>query len=125
MPIACPKCKKEISWKEKICKYCGYQNDFTNKQNNSNIRWGDTSIYIAIYGIIGLLIIFIFNSLTPKSDCVRKAKKQLRDTESVKVIKSNIKSGTGNLTLSYKNSFGFKVQTTFRCSQGEVYAYPF
>ena len=120
MGISCPKCKKEISWKEKICKYCGYQNDFTNKKNNSNIRWGETSIYIAIYGIIGLLIIFIFNSLTPKSDCIRQAKKRLRNLESVKVIKSDIKSGTGNLTLSYKNRFGFKEQTTYKCFRGEL-----
>ena len=120
MGISCPKCKKEISWKEKICKYCGYQNDFTNKQNNSNIRWGETSIYIAIYGIIGLLIIFIFNSLTPKSDCIRQAKKRLRNLELVKVIKSDIKSGTGNLTLSYKNRFGFEEQTTYRCFRGEL-----
>ena len=125
MPISCAKCKKEISWKEKICKYCGYQNDFTNKKNSSNIRWGETSIYIAIYGIIGLLIIFIFNYLTPRSDCIRQAKKQLRDLESVKVIKSNIKSGTGNLTLSYKNRFGFKEQTTYRCFQGELNTFPF
>ena len=81
-------------------------------KNESIIRQGETSIYIAIYEIIGLIIIFIFNYLTPKSDCIKQAKKRLRDLESVKVIKSDIKGGTDNLTLSYKNRFGFKEQIT-------------
>ena len=100
----------------------------TNKNNDLFLQkyiYKEISIYIAIYGIIGLLIIFIFNYLTPRSDCIRQAKKQLRDLESVKVIKSNIKSGTGNLTLSYKNRFGFKEQTTYRCFQGELNPFPF
>ena len=28
--------------------------------------------------------------------------------------------GTGNLTLSYKNRFGFKEQTTYKCFRGEL-----
>ena len=54
-----------------------------------------------------------------------ESKKQLRDSESAKVISSNIKNGTGYLTLSYKNRFGFKQETTFECFKRKVYAYPF
>mgnify|MGYP001474128269 CR=1 FL=1 len=75
--------------------------------------------------LFGLLIILIFNYLTPKSNCIRKGKKQLREPVSAKFMKSNIISGTGNLTLSYKNRFGFTEQTTFRCFQGKVYTYLF
>ena len=88
-------------------------------------RWGEATIYIVIFGIFGWLILAVFNYATPKSECIRKAKKQLRDSESAKVVRSNIKSGTGNLTLSYKNRFGFIQETTFKCFQGKVYAYPF
>ena len=86
-------------------------------------RWGEATIYLVIFSILGWLILAVFNYATPKSECIRKAKKQLRDSESAKVVRSNIKSGTGNLTFLIKNRFGFTQETTFKCVKGDVYIY--
>ena len=107
--IKCIECGKEISDKAMSCPSCGSPTNLAAKKSEAKNEL--VSVFLGLIFIGAFVGIPVYMSL--RAPCIKSAKEQLNDPDSMKVISYDRESKL--LTVSAKNGFGSRRRVKFEC----------